>query len=111
MNKKIIVATLVVVMLISCVFVFAGCAAGTYTNDLGEIKLSAFGDVTYTFTVGPVSTTAKGKYKVGDKDENGNKTFTIVWEGEDKSTSSLKAGYIDKDGNLMFGGIIKFTKK
>ncbi len=112
MNKKIIVATLVVVMLMSCVLVFAGCAAGTYTGPTGlsEVKLSAFGGITYTITVGSSKSEIKGKYKTEKKTDNGNTPISIVWENENKETSSMKAGFIDKDGNLWFGSI-KYTKK
>ncbi|MGN0760634.1 MAG: hypothetical protein ACI4MV_01670 [Christensenellales bacterium] len=130
MTKKIVVAALVAVMLVSCLFVLSACdqGAGTYvyktpiTGTSNTIKLSAFGKADIDVNIANVfKYTGEAKWSSA-KNDDGVVVVTLTWEEKDENgnvvkgedgkpkTVSFDTFTIDKDGNLVFG-IITFEKQ
>ena len=109
MAKKIVVATLVAVMLVSCLFVFAGCVNGTYVNGDSYVKLGAFGKAEVKISIMGFSRTEEFKYTSKKNDEGVEYVYEVTEKDGEKTETPF--AYINEDGNLVVLGVATFTKK
>lgn len=124
MKKKVLLAVVAVVLVVSCLSVFVGCSAGKYTYTVpvlgteATIKLGLFGSVTFDGVIKEVldfgnydeSKHGKIKYKTVDnsKDVEG-KTIEFYYKSTEGDEVQVFSALLNKDGDLIVG-IFKFVK-
>ncbi|MGN0771079.1 MAG: hypothetical protein ACI4MI_00640 [Christensenellales bacterium] len=109
MTKKIVVAALVAVMLVSCLFIFAGCVNGTYVNGDSYVKLGAMGKAEVKISIFGFSRTDEFKYTSKKNDDGVVYIYEVTEKDGEKNETAF--AYINDDGNLVVLGVATFTKK
>ncbi len=108
--KKILSLVLVLALCFGMVSVLASCApSGKYEATIGtyEFKGSKY---TYTASVGAVSVTTEGTFKMG-KDDDGNKTIIMTAKDSDKSvTYTFVSGKDDNGAYVKIAGVSYYKK-